>query len=71
MSGLVLDGVSHSYGHEPVLTGIELVLAPGEIAAILGPSGCGKTTLLRLSAGLLAPATGRIERPAAVGMAFQ
>ncbi|MGE5550267.1 MAG: ABC transporter ATP-binding protein [Bacteroidota bacterium] len=71
MSGLVLERVSHRYGLAPVLLGIDLALGPGEIAAVLGPSGCGKTTLLRITAGLLAPAAGRVERPAAVGMAFQ
>src|SRR5262249_37407245 len=32
----------------------------GELVTLLGPSGCGKTTLLRLTAGLIAPAEGRI-----------
>ncbi|MHA7281950.1 sulfate/molybdate ABC transporter ATP-binding protein [Arthrobacter sp. TMS2-4] len=36
-------------------------LAPGETLAVLGPNGAGKSTLLALSAGLLAPSTGRAE----------
>jgi len=32
----------------------------GELVTLLGPSGCGKTTLLRLTAGLLAPDEGSI-----------
>ena len=32
----------------------------GELVTLLGPSGCGKTTLLRLTAGLLAPDEGRV-----------
>jgi NitT/TauT family transport system ATP-binding protein len=32
----------------------------GELVTLLGPSGCGKTTLLRLTAGLLAPDEGTI-----------
>jgi NitT/TauT family transport system ATP-binding protein len=33
----------------------------GELVTLLGPSGCGKTTLLRLTAGLVAPDEGAIS----------
>ena len=52
MRGLGLEVVHHAYGAEPVLRGVSLGVAPGELACLLGPSGCGKTTLLRLAAGL-------------------
>ena len=39
-----------------MLHGIDLVLAPGEFAALVGPSGSGKSTLLNLI-GLLEPPT--------------
>lgn len=45
----------------PVLTNINLAIAPGEIVTILGPSGCGKSTLLRLIAGLETPTTGVVS----------
>ena len=43
-----------------VLHGISLDVAEGEIACLLGPSGCGKTTLLRITAGLEQPDSGRV-----------
>lgn len=59
-SPLVLEGVHHGYGGRPVLGGIDLSLAPGELLAVLGASGDGKTTLLRCVAGLVCPDKGSI-----------
>jgi sulfonate transport system ATP-binding protein len=49
---LVIEGLSKSFGANPVLEGIDLEITPGEFVAIVGRSGCGKSTLLRLIAGL-------------------
>jgi iron(III) transport system ATP-binding protein len=45
----------------PVLRGLSLEIAAGELFFLLGPSGCGKSTLLRLVAGFIAPDTGTIR----------
>ncbi len=52
MANLRLEKVFKSYGHVPVVRGIDLDIPDGEFTVLLGPSGCGKSTLLRVIAGL-------------------
>ncbi len=69
---LSLEGVCKAYGANLVLAGFSLAAGPEEIVCLLGPSGCGKTTLLNLAAGLIAPDSGCIARPAGrPGYVFQ
>jgi putative ABC transport system ATP-binding protein len=46
--------------------GVDLVLEPGSLTAVLGPSGSGKSTLIRLLAGLDRPSAGTITHGATV-----
>lgn len=58
---LLVNAVRKRYGDLPVLGGVDLEVAAGEIVAIVGPSGCGKSTLLRLAAGLDTRFSGEIR----------
>ncbi len=53
-------GIRRSFGATHALDGLDLLLKPGELLALLGPSGCGKTTALRLLAGFDNPTAGHI-----------
>lgn len=53
-------------GDRPVFAGLDLHLAPGEAVVLTGPNGSGKSSLLRLLAGLLAPAAGTLTWNGAV-----
>lgn len=58
---LVLDGVTCVRGGRTLFAGLSLTLEPGGAALVTGPNGAGKSSLIRVAAGLLQAAAGRVE----------
>jgi iron complex transport system ATP-binding protein len=46
---------------QPILTGVDWSVGPGEQWALLGPNGAGKSTLLDVAAGMRHPSRGSVE----------
>ena len=57
---LRVEALHTYYGRGHILHGVDLEVAPGEIAAVLGRNGVGKTTTLRSIIGLTRPREGRV-----------
>ncbi|CAH1651254.1 sulfate/thiosulfate ABC transporter ATP binding subunit [Hyphomicrobiales bacterium] len=55
-----IRNIFKQFGTTPVLRGVDLSIADGELIALLGASGSGKTTLLRILAGLDWPQSGEV-----------
>ncbi len=64
---LVLDAVACLRGGRLLFEGMNLAVGPGAALIVEGPNGAGKTSLLRIAAGLLRPAAGRVTRPDRLG----
>lgn len=54
-----LTGIYHAY-EQPILSGIDLTISPGECIGIVGPSGSGKSTLLQILGLLKRPDAGAL-----------
>jgi len=63
MSAPLLSAVNMVAGYArglPILHGVSVAVAPGEIVTLIGPNGAGKSTLLKAIAGLIETEAGRI-----------
>jgi ATPase subunit of ABC transporter with duplicated ATPase domains len=57
---LTARGLEAAHGARVLFSGLDLVVAPGDVVGLVGANGAGKSTLLRLLAGVDVPAKGRI-----------
>jgi Cu-processing system ATP-binding protein len=53
-------GLRKRFGETQVLDGVNLVIAPGRITAVVGPNAAGKSTLIKCVLGLTRPDAGSI-----------
>ena len=58
---LVAKNLAAGHGDRSLFSGLDLVVAPGEVIGLVGANGAGKSTLLRMLAGLLAPEEGELR----------
>src|SRR5487761_2519752 len=62
MSTLVARSLAAGHGDRTLFSGLDLVVAPGDVIGLVGANGAGKSTLLQLLAGLSRPEGGEIVR---------
>jgi ATPase subunit of ABC transporter with duplicated ATPase domains len=57
---LTAKGLAAGHADRLLFSGLDLVIAPGEITGLVGANGAGKSTLLRILAGLVQPDQGEV-----------
>ena len=49
---LVAKGLAAGFGDRVLFSGLDLVVAPGDVVGLVGVNGAGKSTLLRMLGGV-------------------
>ena len=58
---LIARSLAAGHGERALFSGLDLVVAPGDIVGLVGANGAGKSTLLAILAGLQRPEQGTVE----------
>ncbi|MEU8581095.1 ABC-F family ATP-binding cassette domain-containing protein [Streptomyces abikoensis] len=58
---LVVKDLAAGHGDRTLFSGLDLVVAPGDVIGLVGANGAGKSTLLRMLAGLATPEHGTLR----------
>ena len=53
-------GVGAGFGDRELFSGVDLVVAPGDVVGLVGPNGAGKSTLLQILGGRRQPDSGSV-----------
>jgi ATPase subunit of ABC transporter with duplicated ATPase domains len=53
-------GLAAAHGDRVLFSGLDLIVAPGDVVGLVGPNGVGKSTLLRILAGEVRPDAGSV-----------
>ena len=59
---LAFENVACTRGGRVLFEGLDLEIGPGDAVLVTGANGSGKSSLIRVAAGLLRPAGGRVSR---------
>ncbi|WP_449064902.1 ABC-F family ATP-binding cassette domain-containing protein [Planomonospora algeriensis] len=58
---IVVKDLAAGHGDRALFSGLDLVVAPGDVVGLVGANGAGKSTLMRILAGLLPPEEGSVR----------
>jgi ABC-type branched-subunit amino acid transport system ATPase component len=58
---LAAEDLHAGYGRIPILHGLTLRVAAGEVVSVIGPNGAGKSTAFKALVGLVPPSHGRVR----------
>ncbi|MEO1550096.1 MAG: metal ABC transporter ATP-binding protein [Pseudomonadota bacterium] len=60
-AALSIQGLTVSYGSNPVVFSLDAAFEPGRMTAIIGPNGAGKSTTLKACLGLVPKLSGEVR----------
>lgn len=64
---VVIEHISKSFGKQPVLQDVSLIIPEGQVVGLLGPNGAGKSTLMKILIGLWRADKGAVSAPRHIG----
>ena len=67
---LQLNGISLTFGGDPVFDSLDLVVQPGDRVALVGRNGSGKSTLMKVMAGLVEADSGDVIAGPSVSVGY-